>query len=68
MERVSAAVRAIPTVADGGVLARRVTLSVGIAEVRRTPEPETNQSWLMRADAALYRAKARGRDCVELAS
>lgn len=67
MERVSAAVGAIPTVANGGVLIRGVTLSIGIAEFRGAPHPETNQSWLMRADAALYRAKARGRNCIELA-
>jgi diguanylate cyclase (GGDEF)-like protein len=67
MDRVSAAVVAIPTVANGGVLIRGVTLSIGIAEFRGTPNPETNQSWLKRADAALYRAKARGRNCVEIA-
>lgn len=67
MERVSAGVRAIPTVANGGVLIRGVTLSIGIAEFRGAPHPETNQSWLKRADAALYRAKARGRNCVEIA-
>ena len=67
MERVGAAVRAIPTVANGGVLIRTVTLSVGVAEFRGKPHPETNQSWLKRADAALYRAKARGRNCVEIA-
>jgi diguanylate cyclase (GGDEF)-like protein len=68
MERVSAAVLAIPTAAEGGTLGRRVTLSVGIAELRRSPEPETTQAWLKRADEALYRAKARGRTRVELAS
>jgi diguanylate cyclase (GGDEF)-like protein len=67
MERVSAAVVAIPTVENGGVLMRSVTLSIGIAEFRGTPHPETNPSWLKRADAALYRAKARGRNCIEIA-
>jgi diguanylate cyclase (GGDEF)-like protein len=67
MERVSAAVVAIPTVANGGALIRRLTISIGIAEFRGTPHPETSQSWLNRADEALYRAKARGRNCVEIA-
>jgi diguanylate cyclase (GGDEF)-like protein len=67
MERVSAAVVAIPTVANGGVLIRGVTISVGIAEFRGTPRPETSQLWLKRADAALYRAKSRGKNCVEIA-
>jgi diguanylate cyclase (GGDEF)-like protein len=67
MERVSAAVVAIPTVENGGVLIRSVTLSIGIAEFRGAPHPETNQSWLKRADGALYRAKARGRNCIEIA-
>jgi diguanylate cyclase (GGDEF)-like protein len=67
MERVSAAVVAIPTVENGGVLIRSVTLSIGIAEFRGIPHPETNQAWLKRADSALYRAKARGRNCIEIA-
>jgi diguanylate cyclase (GGDEF)-like protein len=65
MGRVAAAVVALPTVAEGGVLARRVTISVGIAEFRSSPSQEAIQSWLKRADAALYRAKAQGRNCVE---
>jgi two-component system, cell cycle response regulator len=68
MERVTAAVRAIPTAANGGVLVRGVTLSVGIAEFRGASNPEATQAWLKRADAALYRAKARGRNCVEVDS
>jgi diguanylate cyclase (GGDEF)-like protein len=67
MQRVSAAVVAIPTVANGGLLIRSVTISIGIAEFRGTPHPETSQSWLKRADMALYRAKDRGRNCVEIA-
>lgn len=64
MERVRAAVEAlaIPT-AEGGPL----TVSGGVAEVDprqdRTPE-----AWIARADAALYRAKANGRNRVETAS
>ncbi|CAK0767853.1 Diguanylate cyclase [Gammaproteobacteria bacterium] len=37
----------------------RVTLSVGLAALRRNDTPA---SWLARADAALYRAKQGGRD------
>jgi diguanylate cyclase (GGDEF)-like protein len=67
MERVRVAVASLSVEADGGTLARSVTISVGIAELRSTPCEDPIQSWLQRADGALYRAKARGRDCVELA-
>jgi diguanylate cyclase (GGDEF)-like protein len=59
MDRVRAAVRALaiphPTVSRAGVL----TMSVGVAAFR-----EGVDDWLARADAALYRAKGAGRDCV----
>ena len=42
--------------------ALRVTTSIGVAELRRG---ETQDSLLARADAALYRAKERGRNRVE---
>ena len=44
---------------------RRVTASLGIASLR--PQ-ETGRAMLVRADAATYRAKANGRDCVESAN
>jgi diguanylate cyclase (GGDEF)-like protein len=42
----------------------KVTLSLGLAELHRG---ESVESWLGRADAALYRAKREGRDryCIE---
>lgn len=43
----------------------RVTVSVGIAEA--LPD-EQAESWLARADAALYQAKAQGRNCVVIAA
>jgi diguanylate cyclase (GGDEF)-like protein len=43
---------------------RRVTASLGIASLR--PQ-ETGRDMLVRADAATYRAKANGRNCVESA-
>jgi diguanylate cyclase (GGDEF)-like protein len=60
MDRVREAVEAlaIDTPAEGGV----VTISVGIAELG--PDDETQDAWLHRADAALYGAKAGGRDRV----
>jgi diguanylate cyclase (GGDEF)-like protein len=66
MERVRAAVAAIPLEADGGVLLRPVTMSVGVAAFRAEPKANAIQSWLGRADAALYRAKARGGNIVEI--
>ncbi len=71
------------TAADGGRLAERflaavrqlevpgardtvtVTMSVGVAEAL---PGEPADSWFARADRALYRAKAEGRDCVAIAA
>ncbi len=53
MERVRRAVAAIPVAAAGGPLARPVTISIGIAELRNTPEKDAIQSWLQTADDAL---------------
>jgi diguanylate cyclase (GGDEF)-like protein len=57
-ERVCRAVerQALPTVVGRGVM----TVSAGVAELRRSDE--TARDWLARADAALYRAKAEGRN------
>lgn len=64
MERVRATVASLPDAAHGGTLARPVTISVGIAELRITQREEI-RSWLRRADSALYRAKVHGRNMVE---
>jgi diguanylate cyclase (GGDEF)-like protein len=66
MERVRAAVAGLKPAAEGGPLARRLTISVGLAEFRPAPGGQAIKPWLERADAALYRAKARGRNCVEV--
>jgi len=42
----------------------RITVSIGVAELQRGEEKE---DWLRRADAALYRAKGRGRNRVVVA-
>jgi two-component system chemotaxis response regulator CheY len=59
-ERMRAAVEAlaIPTTVGNGV----VTMSVGVAEL--TQGDESPLTWLERADSALYRAKASGRNRV----
>ena len=44
---------------------QRVTASIGVAELMVNETPE---SWIARADAALYQAKADGRDRLVLAS
>jgi diguanylate cyclase (GGDEF)-like protein len=66
MDRVRRAVASTPGPIDGRALARTVTISIGIADFRLTPDQDPIQSWLQRADAALYRAKARGRNCVHV--
>lgn len=43
----------------------RCTASIGVAEV--APADGGADGWMERADRALYRAKAEGRDCVRLA-
>ncbi len=63
MDRVRLAIEqlAIPTRGSGAGV---VTVSFGVAELDPTSDATPNQ-WLERADAALYRAKAKGRNCVE---
>lgn len=57
-ERVRRAMLAIPW-PDHGVVGRQVTLSCGVANLRAC---EDSAAWLKRADEALYRAKAAGRN------
>mgnify|MGYP006308274565 CR=1 FL=1 len=40
-----------------------LTVSVGLAELRGT---DTAETWLSRADSALYKAKSGGRDRIEV--
>lgn len=61
-ERIRRAVSAAPFVFDGKELS--ITVSQGVAEAG---SEEPVDRLLARADRALYRAKDRGRDCVELA-
>lgn len=56
-ERVLAHVRNLKALWQGQDL--KVTVSIGLAEIE---EGETAADWLGRADAALYQAKAAGRD------
>ena len=50
-----------PGVIEGGSQASRVTISLGVAEATAADSLET---LIERADAALYRSKLRGRNCV----
>ncbi len=58
-ERARAAIAAIRMVTDHGEL--RITASIGVA--RQRPD-ESRDALIARADAAMYRAKAQGRDRV----
>lgn len=58
-ERLRATIGSEPLFGDSD---RRVTISVGVTMLRRD---DTAQSALHRVDAALYRAKAAGRNCVK---
>jgi len=60
-ERLRAAVAATPFGAEGHTIP--VTVSVGVAALRAD---EDATALIARADAALYRAKGAGRDCVEV--
>lgn len=58
-ERLRQAIEAQRIEAGGYAIA--ATVSIGVAEMR--PD-DTGESWMARADAALYEAKGRGRNCV----
>ena len=60
MERLMGAIRGMRVEFEDEVI--QITISIGIAELRAR---ESHEDWLKRADAALYRAKAAGRDRVE---
>ena len=62
-ERLRARVESLQ-VADRHQCPVPVTLSIGIAPLAAN---ETGSSWLKRADEALYRAKAEGRNCCRIA-
>ncbi len=62
-ERIRLAFANSPFHVDGQPL--HFSVSIGVAQF--DPKELTLNGWLSRADAALYRAKARGRNCVELA-
>lgn len=62
-ERIRQAFANSPFQVDGQPL--HFSVSIGVAPF--DPTELTLNGWLSRADAALYRAKARGRNCVELA-
>ncbi len=64
-ERIRERACAGPIDAGNGILVE-ITVSVGVAELRTEPL-ETMQELIARADAALYAAKAAGRNCVQIA-
>ena len=62
-ERLREAVAATGFVLDGQP--HRLTISIGVAQVG--PNREDRSTLMQAADAALYRAKEEGRDCVRVA-
>ncbi|MFZ5890184.1 MAG: GGDEF domain-containing protein [Myxococcota bacterium] len=62
-ERVREAVEELAIDSAKGAL--KVTISIGISSLA---EGDSGKTWLSRADAALYEAKARGRNTVHLAN
>lgn len=61
-ERLRQAVESLAITAFGKTL--HVSVSFGIAALQTG---ETSQSWIKRADEALYRAKLKGRNCISIA-
>jgi diguanylate cyclase (GGDEF)-like protein len=62
-DRVREAVSELQLSASKGPF--KATISIGISSLA---EGDTGKSWLARADAALYEAKASGRNAVHVAS
>jgi len=58
-ERLRQSIKGEPFATDAGPL--RITVSIGVAEAT---DPDTLDTLIERADAALYKAKAAGRNCV----
>jgi diguanylate cyclase (GGDEF)-like protein len=65
--RLRAAVAALDVPHPGNPPHRRVTVSVGVATIGVEDLTTDDEGWFARADAALYRAKAGGRNTVESA-
>ncbi len=66
-ERVLDTVRGLKIVHEHSTVAPIVTVSVGVATM--VPEPGSDESTILEAaDAALYEAKAVGRDCYRVAA
>jgi diguanylate cyclase (GGDEF)-like protein/PAS domain S-box-containing protein len=63
LERVRSAVREQASVRHGQSM---LSVSVGIARAGADPGTDTEDELLRRADAALYRAKADGRNCIRV--
>lgn len=63
MDRARALVVALAIPRSPGTPDDVLTLSAGVAELGK----EGRDAWIARADAALYRAKAEGRNCVRVA-
>jgi diguanylate cyclase (GGDEF)-like protein len=63
MDRVRQDVEQLRVAHAPGAAMPFVTISVGIAELAPNSQAGT-EDWLRRADNALYKAKASGRNCV----
>ena len=67
-ERIRSAVMALDIPHAGNVPYGVVTASLGFVLIRPADLPQSDDEWLAHADAALYRAKAAGRNRVESAA
>jgi diguanylate cyclase (GGDEF)-like protein len=67
-ERIRQAVRDLRLLHTGNPPHGRITVSVGIATVGPDDLADDDDAWIGRSDAALYRAKALGRDRCQMES